>query len=158
MKPFKSLLTLIISVIICSTTVSGQMRDGQQRFRELESQRIAFITKEVSLTPAEAQLFWPVYNEYNEKRAGMMQKHRQERNATENLDGKSDSEILKIAEMDIAHMEEMTALRRQFHDKFLEVLPPIKVVKLYEAERNFNRELYRQNRQRIMQGQGRGRN
>ena len=34
------------------------------RKNKLESIQIAYLTKELSLTPEEAQKFWPVYNEY----------------------------------------------------------------------------------------------
>jgi hypothetical protein len=34
--------------------------------QRIESQRIAFITQRVHLTPDEATKFWPVYNEYRD--------------------------------------------------------------------------------------------
>ena len=44
----------------------------QQRER-LESFRIQFITKKLDLTPAEAEKFWPVYNEQKEASRNLMQ-------------------------------------------------------------------------------------
>jgi len=35
---------------------------------KIEAQRVAFITQELDLTPDEAKVFWPVYNEYDAKR------------------------------------------------------------------------------------------
>jgi predicted O-linked N-acetylglucosamine transferase (SPINDLY family) len=45
-----------------------QKQQFEQQREKIESQRIAFITQELDLTPAEAQAFWPVYNEYDKKR------------------------------------------------------------------------------------------
>ena len=44
----------------------------QQRER-LESFRIQFITKKLDLTPAEAEKFWPVYNEQKEASRNLIQ-------------------------------------------------------------------------------------
>jgi hypothetical protein len=133
---------------------TGQVpqRMGQPRHQEIESKKIAFITREISLTPEEAMVFWPVYNEYNRKRIELMNKHRQVRQQEENLEGKSERELQRIAESDIVNMEEMVSLRRAYHNEYLKILPAIKVIRLYDAERDFNRELYRESRQRLRDG------
>ncbi|TCV18686.1 hypothetical protein EDC17_100911 [Sphingobacterium alimentarium] len=38
---------------------------AQQNFKAIESEKIAFVTKELKLTPSEAQRFFPIYNQYN---------------------------------------------------------------------------------------------
>ena len=45
---------------------AGQHEASQKKFPtrdEIQSQKIAFFTQELDLTPQEAQAFWPVYNE-----------------------------------------------------------------------------------------------
>lgn len=37
----------------------------QRNFEAIESQKIAYITKALKLTPAEAQKFFPIYQQYN---------------------------------------------------------------------------------------------
>lgn len=159
MKPIslKKILLLKMLFVVAATTVyaQGGPRQLQERYRQFESQRIAFITRELSLTPDEAQAFWPVYNEYNEKRNQLMIRHRSQRTNENKLDELSDEQLHELADADISNMEEMTALRRQYHQKFKEILPIKKVVKLYAAERDFNRHLFNENRQGRM---GRGRN
>src|ERR1700749_3445006 len=44
---------------------STQTASGAERVQAL---KIAFITKRLSLTSAEAEKFWPIYNEYSDKR------------------------------------------------------------------------------------------
>ncbi len=143
-KIFLAFIVILISLLtIAQPPGRGHWRNHQEK---LESQRVAFITNELDLSVEEAQIFWPVYNEYMEKRNEMMIKHRTERSTMENPEKLNEEELREIANAEIENMEEMTALRRQYHDRFMEILPVSKVVKLYKAERDFNRNLLRESR------------
>lgn len=149
---------IYILLVLFTAPLLVNAQPPRQRFheqaRELESKRIAFITNELSLTPEEAQVFWPIYNEYNQYRNEMMIRHRTARTDTKELEKMSESELIKLADADINNMEEMIALRRRYHEKFMRVLPVKKVILLYDAERKFNRQLFREGRS----GQQRRRN
>jgi hypothetical protein len=138
--------TLILILTVLNLSAQGRQRNWQEHYRELESQRISFLTKELSLTPEEAKVFWPVYNEYNQKRNQMMIRHRRQRMATRNLNRLNDKELREIADHDVRSLEEMAGLRREYHEKFLQILPARKVVLLYDAERDFNRKLMQEHR------------
>lgn len=156
-KALKQLAVFFLFFLASSSNLLNAQNEGE-RFREqskeLEVKRIAFITRELSLTPSEAQVFWPVYNEYNQRRNEMMMRHRSMRMKEHDIERMSESELVKLADADIRNMEEMIALRREYHEKFKTVLPLKKVITLYEAERKFNRQLFREGRQE----QRRGRN
>ncbi len=148
---FTVFMTLLF-LIPAMSYAQQRMGQRQDRYKKMEAQRIAFITQELSLTPEEAKVFWPVYIEYNQKRNQMMIRHREERRSTVNIDDLSEQELIELADADIRNMEEMVALRREYHQRFKEILPVKKVVQLYDAERDFNRRLYRSG------APGRGRN
>ena len=153
-----SISTLLALVIfIQSGWAQGGFGQRQERREQMETQRIAFITRELSLTPSEAKAFWPVYNQYHDKRNKMMRKHQAQRQQLNNLDRLTEQELIEIADAEITNMEEMAALRREYHEKFKKVLPLKKVIELYETERNFNRFLLRESRGTPRSG-GRGRN
>ncbi len=154
----KKLSILLGLLLLSSTFVEAQQpRRGaiQQRFQELESRRVAFITRELSLTPEEARVFWPVYNEYHDKRLKMMVLHRNQRLESANVEDLTEQELMEIADNEILGLEEMASLRREYHERFKEILPILKVVKLYNAERGFNRQLLQDGRG---PAPGRGRN
>ncbi|MFN2396090.1 MAG: hypothetical protein ABR597_10425 [Bacteroidales bacterium] len=155
----KKSITGFFILFLLAQTVLAQGGPGQRQARheQMEARRVAFITRELSLTPAEAQDFWPVYNEYNEKRKAMMFRHQQQKNQIDNIDELSEEELLRIADAEILNMEEMTTLRREYHEKFKKILPLKKVIELYETERNFNRNLLRESRG-SQRGGSRGRN
>ena len=93
MKKILCLFSFIVSVFIAQAqgrTMNGQnrppMRDRQgmempppprpmtkEQRERLEFFRIQFITKKLDLTPAEAEKFWPVYNEQKEASRNLMQ-------------------------------------------------------------------------------------
>jgi hypothetical protein len=63
-----------ISLIILLLFLSGVSTFAQQyryQMEKLKSQRIAFFTEKLELTPAEAEKFWPVYNAYSEEKEKM---------------------------------------------------------------------------------------
>ena len=93
MKKILCLFSFIVTVFVAQAqgrTMYGQkrppMREGQgmempppprpmtkEQRERLESFRIQFITKKLDLTPAEAEKFWPVYNEQKEASRNLMQ-------------------------------------------------------------------------------------
>lgn len=151
MKTFQSIQWLTLAtILLLPVMLTGQpgMGQRQEQYRQMEAKRIAFITQELSLTPEEAQVFWPVYNEYNQKRNQMMIRHREDRKDVTDIDKLSESELMELADEDIRNMEDMVALRREYHEKFKQILPVKKVILLYNAERDFNRKLYREGRGR----------
>ncbi len=112
---------------------------------ELKAQKIAFFTQKLSLTSEEAERFWPVYNEYwdrknliiKEKRAAM-------KYCEENLDKMTEEEITRYADLYINFQKQETDLLIEFNDKFKQVLPHYKVLKLYQTDYDFKNYLIHQ--------------
>lgn len=66
MKLFKSTAIFFI-LILCTFKLQAQetITDKEE---EIKSQKIAFFTNKIGLTPEEAQVFWPIYNSYWERK------------------------------------------------------------------------------------------
>jgi len=118
--------------------------ENQNKKQQLESERIAFITRQLNLTTTEAQQFWPVYNEYQQKRE-VIQKRRktfhQQMNKQENLNSK---ELEALSDEYVELQAEESKLLSQYHQKFKTVLPIQKVVSFYRAEDKFKIYLLQQ--------------
>jgi Spy/CpxP family protein refolding chaperone len=56
-----------------------------EKKENIEAMKIAFITNKLELSPEEAQKFWPVYNQYNEKLKDLRKKRRQDEREAKNL-------------------------------------------------------------------------
>jgi Spy/CpxP family protein refolding chaperone len=113
--------------------------DRQQEKREnIESMKIAFLTNKLDLTPDEAQKFWPVYNQYQDKLHELRKQRRMnEKDSKKNLDELSDKEIAQAIENDLANRQKELDLQKEYNSKFQAVLPIRKVSRLYAAEEQF---------------------
>ncbi len=139
---------LFVTIIPCmSQPVGARHHDDAQRER-IKSMKIAFITERLSLTPGEAEKFWPVYNQYQEDLKELRAKHKSEMLHGKRVSELTEEEAEQYAECNIRRIEETAELKRNYHEKFLEILPVKKVALLYEAEKDFNRGLFREMRRR----------
>lgn len=116
--------------------------ERQEKNDNIESMKIAFLTTKLDLSPEEAQVFWPVYNQYTEKLKELRKKRRQdEREAKKNIEELTDKEIEQVIENDFAFRQKELDLQKEYNIKFKAVLPIKKVSRLYNAEEQFKRVL-----------------
>lgn len=119
-------------------------KDGQPgaNREKMEAQRVAFITQQLNLTPEEAKAFWPVYNEYDAKRHALKKSFRDSGYPhKEDIDKLTQKEAEQILDNQIAEAQKFMDLRKEYHNKFKAVLPAVKILKLYDSEREFQKML-----------------
>ncbi|HEU4716944.1 MAG TPA: hypothetical protein VFU15_03895 [Bacteroidia bacterium] len=123
------------------TDTTKSTASGAERVAAL---KVAFITKQLNLTPEEAEKFWPIYNEYQAKRDAI---HKQEQENRDKIrtqaDQLSPDELQKCADLEISLRQQDMALQVEMHEKLKAVLPPKKLAMLYVAEEDFKKELLR---------------
>lgn len=108
----------------------------------IETQKIAYITEKVGFTPAEAKEFWPVYNEYEAKRKEVRKNAKMKKvDEKKSIDEMTEKQAELIVDEQINEAQKMLDLRKMYHAKFKAILPATKVLKLYEAEKDFQREM-----------------
>lgn len=146
MKTLPLILLLLISGLINS--IAQEKKHKGEKFGEkrekIKAQKIAFITGILDLTPEEAQVFWPVYNEYNKKLDELTtDKMKIMKDANKKLAEmtEKEAELLgdKIVEFEISE----ASLLKEYHSKFKKVLPKTKILQLYQAEHKFKKQLLR---------------
>lgn len=144
MKTIQKLVVLCL-VLAASTTFAQKEKNFEKQKEKIEAQKIAFITQKLDLTPDEAQKFWPVYNEFNNKRKEIMNKHHEQikicKNDSLNIDALTDKQAEELTDQEIKHMQQMLDLKKEYHSKFKAVLTPKKLLKLYQADKDFKKDL-----------------
>jgi hypothetical protein len=139
---------ILISLFTFIVPMQAQNQQLQQRLEQLKAQKIAYITQRLQLTPAEAQQFWPVYNEFAAQKEKL---NEQQKEITANLSkgwaDLTDKQKEDISDKFINNRLEQAKLESEYHQKFKKVLPISKVLKLYEAENQFKSQLIRQLRE-----------
>jgi hypothetical protein len=143
----KSLATLILTV----WTIGIMAQPGnrmEERKKEFQAQKIAFLTTKLDLTPEEAQVFWPVYNELENARQAhhkkfiqaKMEMKKKIRSGEEMSDAEIEAFLLERFEED----REKADIEEKYFKKLKAVLPMKKLAILYGAEEEFRMKMLRQ--------------
>ena len=140
-------------IILLSISTWAQGRGKWQGFEEFQTQKIAFITEKLQLSPEEAQQFWPHYNTFDKKRMELHKKKRElEKKIWEGFENYTDEESQNAYdELTMIH-EENYKLLKEYRQKFLEVLPVKKALSLEYIEHSFRSKMIKEYR-RKRQGQ-----
>lgn len=135
---FKNFIFVFYSLLLPAAPVFAQ--PGPKK--ELEAQKVAYITQQLALTTPEAQAFWPLYNEYQQKRDNLKEEQRKLRKSIkENFDSMSDKDVETFIDQELDIKQKELDLAKEFHKKMKAVLPMKKVALYYRAVEEFNKTL-----------------
>jgi hypothetical protein len=139
---------LLIPLFLVITVISyAQQGEGRIDFEKFKSQKIAFLTEKMNLTPQEAQNFWPVYNQFEKERMEIQHQRRDLEQKTRDENVKmTDQEIIKTTRDISATFKKEAEYAASYNEKFLKILPPQKVLQLYRAENQFRSHMFDQYR------------
>jgi hypothetical protein len=151
MKTFWKLTLLIAFVVIIANLPFGLKAQDEPHDRPMgekkemiKAHKIAFITDRLQLTPAEAEKFWPIYNEHEAAmdsfRKEFRKNHPFER---EDIDAMSDAEANTFIEDHLKHEQQEFEQQKAFIGNLKGVIPSKKIVMLMEAEKDFRVEVVR---------------
>lgn len=127
----------------------GRHHDHKHKMshEQVESLKIAYLTKKLDLSPKEAQGFWPIYNEYsNKKRELRSSRKERHNNNIENLD---EAEANALIEKHLSDKQKELDLDKSYVDQFKQVLPAKKVIMIFSLERKFKEEMLRDVKRRL---------
>ncbi len=151
----KKIIAFTIFMVVVATTLNAQPddKDRKDKWEKFRAEKVAFLTTELDLTPAEAQKFWPVYNQL-EKERWESHKHREKledkvRDAEDNM---SEKEIIQLTRDYAASMQKEGDMMVEYNEKLLNILPAKKVLKLYKAENEFKFQMIKKFRDRRRNG------
>lgn len=124
--------------------------DWWEKYR---SEKVAFLTSFLELSPREAQQFWPLYNELEKERweAQRLRKELEEK-VLEAKETMADYKIKQLTREFAGSMKKEADMLVTYNEKFLEILPPGKVLKLYKAESEFRMHMIKKFRDRRKNG------
>ena len=146
MKIIKFFL-LLISVMTFAFSINAQ-ESKTDKEQEIKSQKIAFFSDKIGLTPAEAQVFWPIYNDYWAKKNKIIADRKEKMtyfaNSSENM---SNDEMIQYADQYIRYEMELAELLDEYHKEFKKILPINKVMKIYLADYEFKISLLKKIRE-----------
>ncbi|QHI38889.1 hypothetical protein IMCC3317_42890 [Kordia antarctica] len=133
---------------LCFGLFAGMAQNGnfgKKNKEKIKVLKIAFFTENLDLTEKEAQQFWPVYNTYDDKnhelRVKGMNKIKRDVN---NFESMTEAEAIIILNRIEALEMQVYENNRALMKKLRGILPAKKIIRLKKAERDFNRKLMKQ--------------
>jgi hypothetical protein len=133
-------LLFVALMFLLPTTLLAQ----RPKSEEIESLKIAFFTQKLDLSPEEAKIFWPIYNDMQAEQSALrkerMQKMISFRKTTE-IDNLTDAQVQSLITSEFDFKQRDLNLDKKYYNKLKAVLP-IKIVgKFYRTQEGFKREL-----------------
>ena len=119
----KKIYLIIVFAFTTGFAMAQEDVPSEKQQQNIEALKIAFISKELSLTPAEAQKFWPVYNQYSKELNNTL---REEKDV-------------------LARDEKVLNLRKSYKDQFTKVLGQERMNRVFNSEGRFRQLLIKAN-------------
>jgi hypothetical protein len=133
MKGARQILTVFFLLFLAGGILHAQPGN------KVEALRASFISKKLDLSSSEAEKFWPLYNEYNDKIRTIKRNLRQAyRKPVEHM---SDSEVEELSQYEVKSKQLEAELHTQYSAKMKNIIGARKMVLLRQAEEEFKREL-----------------
>jgi hypothetical protein len=131
-------LIAVLLIMLMAGGLSAQTKPKEK----VEAMRIAFITNRLDLTPDEAKLFWPIYDNYRHDLSKL-------RRSFYPKDDGSDPHL--DADRQLEFEQKKLDLKKTYKPQFEQVLGKEKLNKLISAEEDFKRMLIQTIRNRRQQ-------
>lgn len=123
----KYIFTFLLMLGTCTLSFAQGNNPKEQK---IEALYVAYITKELSLTEAEAQKFWPVHSQY-------------------------DAEIRGIrTEDELARQQAQLDIKKKYQERFSKILGPVRTNTFFIKDGEFRKKLIERLRKLRQQRQG----
>ena len=137
----------VIVLLLCAYTTNAQKAKPFDPIK-FEADLEQFIATQAGLTPQESSRFFPVYREMRNKQRAFFGVDKLYSHVDVNDDRACAKAIMERDNNEIS----IKKIIRTYHNKFLEILPARKVLKVIKAEDDFHRRvldrLFRSNKNR----------
>lgn len=139
MKKIISVLCALALVGAVAFAQKSEKKGDKEQWREkVRAEQVALITEELNLTEAEAQAFWPVYNEVQAQRREAFKASIEAMKALKKgVDGNDAAQLLDNY---VAAKDNCAKVDEQALQRYKKVLPIEKVAKLVLAEEKFRHQ------------------
>ncbi|OYD43559.1 hypothetical protein CHU00_07805 [Sphingobacterium cellulitidis] len=133
----KHIISTICLICIACFVANGQSR--QERFDAIERQKAAYISKQLRLTPVEAQQFFPLYNMYSKEIRSVKSKKSQGHQNSKSQ-GNSFRSNNDVIEFDAQEVD----IKKKYRAKFADVVGQARASQFFAVEQEFIELLYKE--------------
>lgn len=134
---------LLFMFLFLSTSFFMTAQDREQHRQKIKALKTAYITEGLNLSSKEAQQFWPIYNEYDERKRNL---YRKERAEIENIEciteDKASSHLAEYVEIE----REDYLLKKKYFNDLKKIFSARRIMQLKKVEDEFNQKMMREYR------------
>lgn len=127
------LLVFSLLPVLAIGQESEPTRSGTEA-KKIQAMEVAYMTKELNLSPEEAQRFWPVFNKYREDMRSVLNN----RNTTDQLE----------------RQQQALDLRKRYRNEFSRILTQERANRVFSSEDQFRQMVRREFQKRQMERRG----
>lgn len=133
---------MFLALLLANSLTGYGQREMRVDREKLQAARVAFVTNRLSLSPEQAEKFWPLYNEHEDNRKELMRElYRISKKAKEESLSESAARALIDERFDL--QKALLEQEKEFLYKVSETLSPQQALRLNETNRDFARHIYR---------------
>lgn len=140
----KWIMTALVMIASLSQSAVFAQKSGptQQDIERFKAEKMAFIVKEVGLSPEEAGKFFPLYDQMQEKTYALHRDLRMKSRELRKNEKATDKEYLNMVYQMIRQDCQKAAIEESYYKEFEKILSPEKLYKLRCAENKFAVHLF----------------
>lgn len=144
---FHTILVLLSFFMV--TTSPGFAQKGPTGPRErIKTLKVGYFTEQLELDESTATKFWPIYNQFEEKRMAL-QKQLADRWSEGPV---NDEEATKIIHQGFEIEEQLLTIKKELSESLSKVLSPSQLLVFHQADRDFTMRMVREFRDRSRGG------
>lgn len=148
---------LILTVLALALTFTAVAQPKEKECKEFDKKELqakimkmkrATFTQNLKLTKEESERFWPIYEAYEKELNALMEKKHETMSSYKDVDllNLDDEQAKSLLSMEIENEKMIANLKASYYEKFSEVLPVQKVVKLISEEKELMRNVMKKDR------------
>ncbi len=148
---------ILIIIVLMATTLTGWAQNptpngngnGNAKSK-LEAARIAMITERLNLSPAQAEKFWPLYNQFAQERRAMQQQMLQTRKGID-MQNLTEEQSKTLVRAHQKFKQDKLDLENKYVNRINDVISARQMVALKKAEDDFRKMILNRLEQRKRQ-------
>ncbi|MGM0636117.1 MAG: hypothetical protein ACQESK_08620 [Bacteroidota bacterium] len=131
--------------ILILFTIIGLNISFAQDDDQIHAMKVAYFTKELKLSSADAEKFWPVYNKHTDKyRALKKEDWKSIKERLKNIQNLSQQEAEDLLSDYVEYQENRLKYRKDYIEELQQIISAKKIMLLKKAEYDFNKKLLKQ--------------
>lgn len=131
----------VILLTIALSSIFTNMNAQEDRKEQIERLRVAFISEELNLSTEEAQVFWPVFNTFQDQRRQLDKDIRRSIRQLEEKAPLSEQDVLRLNKKVSENRRSIIRIEEQLIIDLMPILGPERTLKLMSIESEFKKRI-----------------